>query len=508
MTDGPTHSHWDAVPELDPGMQAGMVRALRDALQATLIETHISWVLVAGGQAYKFKKAMSTAFLDQSTRELRLRACKEELRLNRRLAPELYESVVAVTGSTSAPLLGGSGPVIDHAVRMRSFDQDGLWERRAEQGTLTAADVDSLVALLVEFHERCERVDPASLFGTSAAVRHTVLQNLQELEQAGLAELLTTEDRDRLRTWEEEAFAKAHHRIDERRTRGHVRECHGDLHLGNVTLFEGRTTVFDGIEFSPALRWTDVMADLAFMAMDLQAHGLSPLANRLLNAYVEASGDHDGLPVLDYLLVHRALVRAKVALLRARQQGQRDEPAAMAAARRYLGLALQLTAAPAPQLIITHGCSGSGKSTVTQRLLEELGAVRLRSDVERRRLEHLADVARYSDAANEATYARLVLLAERLLKDGHPVILDATFLRSASRQVAWQLAKKLQVPFAILDFVNGAELDLMRRRLIERAARGGDASEADIAVLEDQLKRIEPLQAEEMVVVRPAWPQR
>ncbi len=504
MTNKPAPAAAPAL-ELDAEAQAEMVRALRVALQATLIETHISWVLVAGAQAYKVKKALSTAFLDQSTRERRRQACEEELRLNRRLAPTLYEAVVAVTGNASAPVLDGAGPLLDHAVRMRSFDQGGLWERRAERGELTEADVDSLLGLLVPFHDQCERADPASPFGTADGLRHTVLQNLLELEPGVPSGLTTAQELHHLRTWEEEAFARTEQRLVERRARGRVRECHGDLHLGNVTLFEGKTTVFDGIDFSPALRWTDVMADLAFMAMDLQAHGLAPLAHRWVNGYIEASGDHDGLPVLDYLLVHRALVRAKVSMLRAEQQGRQEAP--MGVARRYLDVALRLTLPQSPRLLITHGCSGSGKSTVTQQLLQDTGAVRLRSDVERKRCPGLANEARYGDAANSATYQRLAVLARQLLKDGHAVIVDATFLRRTERLAMQQLAAERQVPFGILDFVAGADLSLMRQRLRERAAHGGDPSEADESVLEGQLRRIEPLRPDELAVAQPVWPQ-
>ena len=274
-----------------------------------------------------------------------------------------------------------------------------------------------------------------------------------------------------------------------------MRECHGDLHLGNVTQLDGRSTIFDCVEFSPALRWTDVMSDVAFMAMDFLAHGLPRLAHRFVNAVVEHGGDVQGLRVLRYHLVYRALVRAKIGALRlAQQAGAAD------AVDRYLNVALACGKPAAPALLLTHGCSGSGKTLATQSLLELAGAIRFRADVERKRqfgppvLAHSNETQKvqlYSAAANEATQKRLRGAAALALGSGYSVILDATFLAHAQREQARALARQLGVRCVIIDFQ--ASADTLRQRVRQRLLRNNDASDADLAVLEGQWAHAEPL---------------
>ena len=489
-----------AARELTLAEQSRMVDALQASLQAGAapvqrIETHVSFVLVAPDFAYKIKKAVAPGFLDFSRLALRRHFCAEELRLNRRFAPSLYRDVVPITGTPEAPVLGGDGPPIDHAVRMRAFAQDGLWDRLAARGELTAAHVDALAGILERFHREAAVAAPDSGYGGDTQLRGPVLDTLGALD-ALLIGPAEHERLQRLRAWESRSFAELQPVYAERRRAGRVRECHGDLHLGNVAQVEGRTTLFDALEFDPALRWTDVTSEIAFIAMDLQVHGLAGLAQRLVNAYLERSGDYGGMRVLRYGLVYRALVRAKVAALRA------------AAAAPYLDVARATTAPPPPVLLITHGPSGSGKTTLTQGLLEAAAAVRIRADVERKRLSGLAAQARsgstlgggiYAPQASVATYARLRELAVPVLAGGWHVILDATFLRRAQRDGARELAAALGLRFVILDF--DADVATLRERIVRRAARGGDASEADPAVLEAQLRTAEPLDADEQPLV-------
>lgn len=509
-------------PELGLAQQTCMVQGLRQWLasrqgvEASLIETHISYVLVCGSHAYKLKKALRTPFLDQSTLALRQLACQEELRLNRRMAAELYLGVVPVTGTAAAPELAGTGAAIDVAVKMRAFAQESLWDRLAVRGELGAAQVDELVRLLGPFHAAAAVAGPGGPLGSPGQVRAPVLQSLDELEAlVGVVDgraLLGP-----LRAWEAVAFGRLQPVMAQRLAQGRVRECHGDLHLGNVTAFEGRTTVFDAIDFNDNFRWIDVMSEVAFMAMDLHAHGLAPLAHRFINGYLELSGDYAGVDVLNYGMVYRALVRAKVELLRAAQCAASEATdasakvaAERAAARRYLDLALRLSRRERTDavLMLTHGFSGSGKSTLTQGLLEAAGAIRIRADVERKRLAGLQALDRrsacdraglYSPEMTAVTYARLVDLAAAVLKGGHPVILDATFLRRAQRDAVRQLAAGLGVPCVILDFT--ADADVLRQRLRERAARGLDPSDADEGVLAEQIRTAEPLQPDEAALV-------
>jgi aminoglycoside phosphotransferase family enzyme/predicted kinase len=505
--------------ELTAAEQARMVAALQQSLQDGLrlqqataaveaIETHISFVLVAGGFAYKFKRAINPGFLDFTTLALRRHYCHEELRLNRRLAPDLYLDVVTVHGTPDAPTLGGPGPVIDCAVRMRAFAQEGLWDRAIARGALQAQHIDELVGLLFSFHRDAAVAGADSRFGDPEQVRAPVRDSLAALDG------LLQGDADHalvhsLQAWEAAAGTALEPAFIQRHREGRVRECHGDLHLGNVTQIDGKATVFDCIEFNDDFRWIDVMSDLAFMAMDLICHGRADLAHRLINAYLERGGDHGGARVLRYYIVHRALVRAKVAALRAAQPAPAvARRAANDAVRHYLDLAVATSRPPHPVLMITHGLSGSGKTTLTQGLLEAIGALRLRADIERKRLFGRLPLARgdaslnqamYSDDATRTTYERLLERAHVVIRAGFSVILDATFLRRHQRDAARDAAMALDVPFVILDF--DAELQILRARVEKRHERADDASDAGLDVLEAQRLSAEPLAPDEQAAV-------
>jgi len=276
-----------------------------------------------------------------------------------------------------------------------------------------------------------------------------------------------------------------------------VRECHGDLHLGNLVQLDDEATAFDGIDFDPELRWIDVLDDIAFVAMDLMAHGRSGFAFRLLNAWLEASGDCDGLPALRFYLVARALVRAQVVAI-AETQGRPAAPGLGTA--EYLALAHRLAHGHDARLAITHGLPGSGKSFVSGAMLEATAAIRVRSDVERKRLFGLGALESsrdrvaggiYDGASTARTYARLRTLARIALEAGWPVIVDAAFLRAAERADFADLARELGVPFGIVDC--SAPLAVLRERLAQRRARGGDPSEADETVLDRLWDAAEPL---------------
>jgi len=498
--------------ELSPVQQARLVQGLLRALQQEaceapgavesevhLLETHISWVLLARGLAYKIKKALDLGFLDFATCEARRHCCNEELRLNRRLAAGLYLDVVPITGSVEHPGLGGTGPVLDWAVKMRAFDQRGLWDRVAAHGALLPQHVDDLALQLHAFHQSAAVASALGAIGQPAQVRAPMLENLATLERL-CADADAQAQLQRLRPWEAQAFAALQPVFEARLRCGHVRECHGDLHLGNVAFVDGRATVFDCIEFNEGLRWGDVASEIAFLTMDLHAHGLPALAHRFANACLELSGDYDAARVQRWYLIYRALVRAKVAALHAAQGAAADA----AAARRYLGLAAAWAQPSPPALMVTHGLAGSGKTSGSQALLEALGVIRVRADVERKRLAGMGALQRsgsapgtglYGPEASAATYARLFELARSVLQGGCGVLLDATFLLQAQRDAARQLARDMGVPFVILAFEANAQT--LRERVRARCAAGGDASEADDTVLALQQRCLQALTAEE-----------
>jgi uncharacterized protein len=461
-----------------------LVAALARSLDAELIETHISWILLAGDSAWKIKKPVHLPFVDYSTLEARRHCCEEEVRLNHRLAPTLYLGVLPVTGTPDAPTLGAGGPALEYAVHMRRFSQQALFGERLAAGTLAPADVDALAALLADFHVRANPT--ANGFASPKRRRAVALAALD-----GIRGVADAAQRAALETWVEARAAALGPFWAERLQTGHVRKCHGDLHLDNIVGLDSGVAAFDCIEFDPALRWTDIVDDIAFPVMDFAARERPDFAFRLLNGWLDRTGDHAGLRALDFSLVYRALVRAQVARMRG------DSPGA----RRYVDAALAWTKRSAPRLFITHGLPGSGKTFQSQRLLEREGAIRLRSDVERKRLFGLRmqqdsralGLDLYNAEATERTYARLLQTARMALAAGWPVILDAAFLRRSERAAAQDLARELGVPFSIVDC--DAPPAVLRQRL---RARRGDASEADVAVLERLRSSAEPLAREEL----------
>ncbi len=285
-----------------------------------------------------------------------------------------------------------------------------------------------------------------------------------------------------------------------------MRECHGDLHLNNIAFFEHDLTIFDCIEFNEEMRWIDVMSEIAFVVMDLRDRGRPDLSYRFLNAYLEITGDYEGLRVLRFYLVYRAMVRATVCGLRAAQLEPGDAKAsALGECRSYLNIAKQYAQPPRPAIIITHGLSGSGKTTRSQWLLEVIGAVRIRTDMERKRQFGVAtgtlghsgiDSGIYAPEATRETYLRVLELARSATTAGWKTIVDATFLRRWERRLFRDLASDQGVPFVIVTFV--ADETTLRERIVRRLRDQHDASDADLAVLEHQLETQEPLAPDEL----------
>ncbi len=473
--------------------------------EVEVLQTHISCVLLAGEYAYKIKKPVNLGFLDFTTLQARRRFCEEELRLNRRTAPALYVEVLPVSGSAAAPVLGGSGPAIEYALRMRRFGQEALLDSMARHGELAPRHIDALAPGIADFHARIDRAGPEAAFGSPGRILAQSLQNFDQMlvlvdARAELALLA------RLRDWTVRTHASLAAVLDSRRRAGLVRECHGDLHLGNIALLGGVPTPFDCIEFSEEFRWIDVMSEVAFLVMDLIDHRSPRLAFRFLNAYLEITGDYAGMRVLRFYLVHRAMVRAKVACMRAHQPGMaaRAQSDCEHEYRRHLHLAERLAATGHPAMLIMHGLSGSGKSTVARGLQEALCAVRLRSDVERKRQHGLAPFARsgsgldaglYAPEASAAAYERLAELAREILAAGYPVIVDAAFLKRSQRDRFAELARAAGANFVIVSCA--ASPAALRARVARRERLGADASEAGLDVLERQFATAEPLADEE-----------
>jgi aminoglycoside phosphotransferase family enzyme/predicted kinase len=485
-----------------------------------LLETHISWILLTGPFAYKLRKPVQLGFVDFGTAALRRQDCIEEVRLNRRLAPDLYLGVRDIHGPADQARFHGPGVVIESAVQMRQFDQEALLPLVLQHQGLADSAIDALADRLALFHDNAAVALVGGGFGSADRVVAPALANLQVLEESSAQAELAP-----LRRWTEATAERLTPLFQRRLAAGQVREGHGDLHLGNMALLAGEIVVFDCLEFNADLRWIDPISDMAFLVMDLVQVGQPRLAAHLLNGWLAQNGDYGGLHLWRWYLTYRALVRAKVTALRLEQLQPPEIPASgptlhlWAQLARYLALAQQ-SCAPAslrgtgaqgtmPQaLLICHGVSGSGKSHLARQICDRAGWIQLRSDVERRRLfgrwgvpggprwsgEPGADP--YGPAVTQFLYEqRLPACAEAILAAGYNAVVDATFLEASHRAVMAALAHRCGVPLVILD-CRVSPL-LARRRLEARQRQGGDPSEADASILNRQLKNQQPFCVEE-----------
>ena len=452
------------------------------------IDTHGAVVFLAGRRAYKLKRAVRFAFLAYSTAAKRRVVCEAEVRLNRRTAPDLYHGVVAITEEAAgAVALDGAGRPVDWVVVMKRFDQDNLFDRMAARGELNAALTRDLADTIAEFHDAAERRPD---LGGRAGIAAVIDGNMATLrgESAGA---FPAQDLDAIEGAWRDALAARGKMLDARRAGGRVRWCHGDLHLRNICLIDGRPTLFDGIEFSEAIACIDVLYDLAFLLMDLGHRDLGELASVVFNRYLGRTEDVAGLAALGLFQSLRAGVRAMVGAIETGQADAGEAADLSAEAREYLALAFAFLEPSARRLIAIGGLSGTGKSTLAAALAPLLaalpGAVVVRSDLIRKRLcaarpEQRRGAEAYEPAANRAVYDRLETLAEDGVAAGQVVVLDAVFARAGERARVKAIAHAAHVPFHGLWLE--APPDILRARI---GARVGDPSDATAAVLDRQL---------------------
>jgi aminoglycoside phosphotransferase family enzyme/adenylate kinase family enzyme len=469
-----------------------------------MIETHISWVFLAGKFAYKLKKPVNFGFLDFSTLSKRHHYCLEELRLNRRFAPQLYLAVVSVGGSPESPVLG-SDPAIDYLVKMKRFARQNELDRMLEHGQLTTGKIEKFADYIAHLHLQAPQVEQRSYFGSPDSIMAPALENFSQIRpllpddchQKQLAELVN---------WCQASFKKLRGLLKQRKSQGFIRECHGDVHLANMVWLEEQPVLFDCIEFNENFRCIDTINDSAFLLMDLDDRGAGQLGWHFLNRYLEQTGDYQGLPLLNFYKCYRAMVRAKVCCLRSNQPGLSDKEKELDVklAQSYLDLATEYTRPRTTPLIITHGFSGSGKTTFIDQLAPLCGAVSIHSDIERKRMHGMQPTEKsrsefasgiYTEQANQQTYNRLLKLAELVLVSGLPVIIDATFLAMQQRTQMQQLAKRLKSQFIILDF-SLREEELIRR-VEKRSRQTAQVSEATVEVLSKQMQIAQPLSVAE-----------
>jgi uncharacterized protein len=448
------------------------------------IDTHAASVFLAGKRAYKVKRSVGFPFLDYSTVAKRKAACEAELEVNRRYAPELYRGVVAITREPDGGLaLAGNGSPVEWAVEMRRFDETATLDHLADRGRIDAALADALARAVVAAHADAPVVDAEPWIDALArfiAQNDEALDEMPDVFDAATAASLTRESRALLE--------RMHPLLRARGKDGSVRRGHGDLHLGNIALIDGRPVPFDAIEFDPLIAAGDVLYDLAFLLMDLVERGLAGPANVVLNRYLtEACRDEnlDALAALPLFMSLRAAIRAKVTAARIDRDGDKRDTI-IKATRSYFRLACELIAPPAPKLVAVGGLSGTGKSVLARMLCPQFlpapGAVLLRSDVERKALFGVAETERlpaeaYGAAAGAKVYEALNTKAQRIIASGHSVVVDAVFARPGERAAVAAVSDRFHGLFLTADLAT---------RIARVGARCGDASDADAEVAREQ----------------------
>ena len=459
-----------------------------------VVETHISWLILTGPYAYKIKKPVSLGFADFSTLAKRKRFCAEELRLNQRLSPDLYIGVVPISGSEVRPRLDDDGEVIEYAVKMIQFETGSELDLLLDKGRIGVDHISALAQEVAEFHRTVAVAGADSPYGSIDAIRRRILDNFEDivpcLDSAAIDEFSGLED------WVGDNLRAKQDMLNARKQDGFVRECHGDMHLANMMLMGNRIRLFDCLEFNADLRWIDVISEVAFAVMDLEYRRRPDLASQFVNSYLSASGDYSGLALLPLYLVYRAMVRAKVACIRARQSGRGGT--GTTAVYDHLLLARTYAHPPPARVIITRGVSGSGKSWLAMQIARLLPAIHIRSDVERDRDSVQSEDARdrYSAERIDRVYTRLLSLADMIINAGFSVIVDATFLRRDQRRPFLRLAAECGVPAHVLDLQ--CPETVLQERVTQRLAEGRDPSEATLEVLATQLRTVEPLSPEEV----------
>jgi len=451
-----------------------------------MIETHISWVFLTGEYAYKLKKPVRFDFLDFSTLKKRKYYCEQELHLNQRLSQAIYLDVLPVyeqkNGSYS--LVGEAGNVVDYCLKMKQFNQDSLFDELIAKGKLLPDWMDSLAKDVANFHQLAEINEDIELNHIGLLTEH--IQANFAIATAHAGKVITQKKVTTLLNFAKKELHENFNNLKQRQEKGHIRDCHGDLHLRNITLFHHKPLVFDCIEFNDEFRMIDTMNDVAFLVMDCEAHTRPDLGFRFLSRYLEHCADYEGLKLLPLYLFYRASVRGKVGCLLADEQSEPKRQQQLDEAAKYFELTAHYALKKKPKLIVIGGLSGSGKSHLSLLACGQERAVIIRSDATRKRIHAVhADLSLYGEEMHEYTYQAMLETAKVSLNAGFSAILDATFLSTKSRQQVAKFAHQqgIDLLFFWLDICE----KMLRERIHQRMKLNDDISDADLEILELQL---------------------
>jgi uncharacterized protein len=476
-----------------------------------LLQTHISYILLTGEYAYKVKKPVNFGFLDFTTLEKRHHFCQEELRLNRRLSPELYLAVVPIVQDSDSSRIRISetdlGTIVDYTIQMRQFPQEALLSQLFQQDKLTPEMVQELGLLVAQFHTNAEIQVDLQSYGSLTSIQQVAANNYDISEAFIESETTTgsgvTQNRTQLtetQNFTHQFFTEHADWFLQRQAEGKIREGHGDLHLNNICFYPNKIRIFDCIEFNPEFRIIDVMYDVAFLVMDLEFQGRVDLANLFLNTYLEHTGDYWGAALMPLYLSMRAYIRGNINSLTVQDSviPATEKTKSLQLAKAYYRLAWDYTQRSHGQLLLMSGLSGSGKSSIARQLAQRLNALHLRSDAVRKHLSSTPLYQRgdtngtfgsgiYTPEMTAKTYDYLLELGLFLAQQGWTVILDAKYDRQALRQTALAAATAAQLPIHFIQCT--APVEVLRDRL---KARTGDIADATADMLDAQIKVAEP----------------
>jgi hypothetical protein len=469
--------------------------------EITHIETPNTWVVMTGQFAYKIRKSLTFEPRNLSTIEAHRRHLLEERQLNKIFAPRHTQQIVSVTGTPQIPKIGGDTSIFEYALQMPQFPSTAKLSTMLQAGTLQPFHIDILAQQLAQFHANLPIADKLALSIYQQVMQDNFtlfLENLPtEIGNSHLRQLT-----DSLLT----LFKQQEKTLRAREQQSFIRHCHGNLHLDHLALVDGSMIICGGIVADPTLRWMDVINELSGLLVDLESQ--QTLAARLLNVYLEYAGNYTGLRLLRFYQAYQTFIRAKIVICRLLKENKGNyEKETLYQHYQTYSTALERYMQPqiSPVLIITYGVSGSGKSTVTQLLLEALGAIRLRSDVERKRFFGMDFLERsgatrglYDPEVSQLVFKGLETLARHILQAGFSVIIDATFLHRASRAPFRRLAYTLGIPYVIL--ACHATEECLFQRIKLRQQKNNDPSDADISILKQQLTIKEPLGIDEQVI--------
>lgn len=464
-----------------------------------LLQTHISFILLTGDYAYKIKKIVDFGFLDYSTLEKRRYFCEQELRMNQQQAPDLYLEVLPIIEIGDRFQFGeqeDSG--IEYALKMRQFPEENLLINLFTQDQLTTKEMEELGKVVAQFHQNCPTNHDILKWGEIAQIRHSIDGNYQKTQKyIGCCQ--TQEQYEQTKQYTD-SFFETYEAVFQSRIDHHwIRECHGDLHLKNICLYQNQILLFDRIEFNEEFRFVDVMYDVAFVVMDLEGRGRADLGNRFLNTYIEQMGDWEGLQLLPFYLTRQAYVRAKVNSLILDDPAVSEEQKEIAKqeAIQYYKLAWQYTRRSSGGIVMMSGLSGSGKSTTARKLSKRLNAIHIRSDAVRKHLAHVplyepGGEEIYTLEMTEKTYQRLLELGLLLAKQGFWVILDAKYDQQEQRGKVIETCNSYQLPLQIIECT--APMDILQERLQHRQ---GDIADATADLLTSQRAKAQPFTDDE-----------